>query len=333
MQESKLIFIVSQPRSGSTLLQKLISNNDWVDTVSEPWLLLPFLSLLRSDLELVEAKFIYKLAADGIADYLKKRDIENDYKRALKSFILNLYKVKNENQYFIDKTPRYYEILPDIIELFPNARFIILKRNPFASLNSMLSTWARNRLEYKYLRSFYRDFLNAPFLIQEFCDKYGDKSNVKILKYEDLAQNPEKEIKLIYDWLGIPFSKNALNLTNNKKTLGIYGDDVYKNEPLSAVSDKGITTWQIELKKSKALGLFFSEYKRYLSENFLARYGYPQIDFSARKAVLRRNDFDKLLQNIEADGSEGQISLKKRVKDLFELCFKRRLGAHRGVRH
>ena len=160
--ESKLIFLVSQPRSGSTLLQKLVSNNELVDTVSEPWLLLPLLSIYKPDL--INAEYNYPVSIKGFFDYLQKKGNENEFRQEYKKLILSLYKVKDSPQFFIDKTPRYYEMLPEIMQLFPNAKYLILKRNPFASLQSMLSTWSNGKIDYKLFMTFYRDFLAAPFL-------------------------------------------------------------------------------------------------------------------------------------------------------------------------
>src|SRR3990172_3386954 len=142
IEESKLIFIISQPRAGSTLLQKLISNNEMVDTVSEPWLLLPLLHNYKP--ELIRAKYNSKLAIEGFTDYLKKKRLNGLFKMELKRLILELYTVNKKEQYFIDKTPRNYEILPEIIEFFPKAKFIVLKRDLFASLASMFSIWGQN---------------------------------------------------------------------------------------------------------------------------------------------------------------------------------------------
>ena len=69
MDEKKLIFIISQPRSGSTLLQSLLSNNDFVATTSEPWILIPFLSFLKGDTKL-NANF--KLTKNAIIDFPSK---------------------------------------------------------------------------------------------------------------------------------------------------------------------------------------------------------------------------------------------------------------------
>ncbi|WP_189477523.1 sulfotransferase [Halioglobus pacificus] len=40
MEQTELIFLISQPRSGSTLTQRLIATHEEVFTRSEPWLML-----------------------------------------------------------------------------------------------------------------------------------------------------------------------------------------------------------------------------------------------------------------------------------------------------
>src|SRR5690606_14954149 len=103
MIEEKLLFIISQPRSGSTLTQKLLSNNPLVDTVSEPWLLLPLLSIYRPDL--VDAKYNYPNALKAFFDYLEKRGTAEVFRTGIKRLILELYSVREGSKYFIDKSP------------------------------------------------------------------------------------------------------------------------------------------------------------------------------------------------------------------------------------
>ena len=48
-------------------------------------------------------------------------------------------------KYFVDKTPRYVVISPEIVELFPDARFVFLLRNPLAIISSIIETWGTGR--------------------------------------------------------------------------------------------------------------------------------------------------------------------------------------------
>lgn len=296
MDESKLIFIISQPRSGSTLLQKLISNNDLVDTVSEPWLLLPLLGIYTPGL--INAKYNYPVALKGFFDYLQKKNAAEEFKAELKKLVLNLYKVSDSKHFFVDKTPRYYEILPQMLEMFPAAKFLVLKRNPFASLSSMLSTWSNGKVDYQMFGSFYRDFLVAPFNIQEFCKKNAGNPNVFEVKYEDLVAQPQIAVKNIYEWLTIPFDINVLNFEGNDKVKGIFGDDVYKKEPLSEIKSSLSDSWRKDL-SNKEIENLYSDYQNYLTPGFIREYGYSTEEFKSASSLFKKNAFTEYIETLK----------------------------------
>lgn len=317
IDESKIIFIVSQPRAGSTLVQKLMSNNDIVDTVSEPWLLLPLLSIYKP--EILKAKFNYNQALDAFFDYLNKKNIRDEFKTDYKRMILNMYRVSNVGQYFIDKTPRYYEILPEIYDLFPNAKFLILKRDPFASLYSMLTTWSNGQLRFSSLKNFYRDFLIAPYLIQEFIKNYPNLPNVKVVKYEEIVSNPEHEVKKLYDWLAIPFSPAVLSIADNRKVAGMFGDDAQKDQPLPSISAKSLDLWKATVFNNLELSYFFEQYQNYLTPEFLELYGYEPINFKRISLRFRRNLFKEFLFTVKLKNGQPPSFIDRIFKKILSM--------------
>src|SRR6516165_4829830 len=46
---SNLIFLFSQPRAGSTLLQRILGRHPDIHTVAEPWIMLPSFYVMRPD--------------------------------------------------------------------------------------------------------------------------------------------------------------------------------------------------------------------------------------------------------------------------------------------
>ena len=48
MNKATPIFIISLPRSGSTLLQRILTSHESVASASEPWLLLPLIEMIGS---------------------------------------------------------------------------------------------------------------------------------------------------------------------------------------------------------------------------------------------------------------------------------------------
>ena len=320
MKEENLIFIISQPRAGSTMLQKLISNNDAVATSSEPWLLFPFALFERPDL--IEAKYNSDVAYRGYSDFIEKNNLNSFLEEQLKSTILSIYgKAKGDHKYFLDKTPRYYEILPQIYRWFPEAKFFVLKRNPFAVLSSMIHTWSNGRINLEILKSFKRDYLEAPGLIQSFLDEYGENSNVYEIFYESLLATPQETTKKMYEWLEIEYVDNHLNFTDNKKTEGIFGDEVYeikrdedyKHIPTIRSKDK----WKNGL-KNKELKNFMNGYNRYLGHDFISKYGYDSLNLEYTKNEYEEF-FNLNIHSNKSDQSEMPLGLWGRVMRKLRL--------------
>lgn len=266
--EEKLIFLVSQPRSGSTMLQAVLSNNSYINTSSEFWLLLPFLYNQNSNNRIKE-KYNEIIAYDALNDFLDKGNLQRYFTNELKEFLLKIYsslKNNNEVRYVLDKTPRYYLILPDIIELFPNAKIILLKRNPIDVMNSVIRTWSIKKIN--TLLNSKKDFLEAPFLIHNFIEKNKNNPNLYSLKYEDYIKKPIETSKDIYQWLNLPFKEKFLEFNDNTKIYGKYGD------PTGVKKHKKPTI----IEQKEHLKPFFKKlikgYEAYLGNEFLHNYGY-----------------------------------------------------------
>lgn len=258
-KEENLIFIVSQPRSGSTYLQNLLSNNNETNTCSESWLLLNFANQFKPDL--FKAKFDNQSAVDAFKGYLEKYP-EINFSKLQREFLLNLYQpMFNGFNFVIDKTPRYWEILNEIVKLFPKSKVIILKRNPSDVIKSMIATWEIKSLD--RLNYFRRDILIAPKIIQSFCSIHKDNPNVYVIKYEDLIKEKKKEVRKIYDWIGVDYVDDVIDVSNNSKFKGKYGDP-YQNSKQKAEKKELIQEFRN----------FLLGYNYYLGMSFLAGYGY-----------------------------------------------------------
>ena len=266
MKEENLIFIISQPRSGSTYLQNLLSNNPETNTCSEPWLLLNFVNQLKP--ELVKSKVDNELAIGAFNNYLKKYP-NYKHQKFLKKYLLSLYKPLSENYLFVvDKTPRYWEILDEIIELFPKSKIIILHRNPIDVIKSIVKTWGLKT--FKELNLFRRDLLYAPKKLHAFCNKHKDNKHVYSITYEKLKANTHLETEKLYKWIGIPYNDLVIDITGNDKYKGEYGDPFQNSEDNYLVTKKKLQVKTIP----KNLEKLISGYGEFLGKDFLNAYGY-----------------------------------------------------------
>ena len=104
-----LIFLISQPRSGSTLLQMILAGNHEIATTSEPWIALQPLFALHH--ERFQATYNAELARTATENFLRAIDVDKDYYRKQVAFFLSgIYNAalkKQGKKFFLDKTPRY----------------------------------------------------------------------------------------------------------------------------------------------------------------------------------------------------------------------------------
>lgn len=230
------IFILSLPRSGSTLLQRILSVHPEISSVSEPWLLLPFFYALEREGSFTEYshtaaqaalnEFIEKLP-NGLSDYY---DAINDASSALYAKVAS-----GGSRYFIDKTPRYSLISNHLIRAFPDAKFIFLWRNPLSVLASINETWGEGHwLPYGYKIDLYAGFDR----LFDACQEAKDRS--VIVNYEKLVKDPEAEVRRICSYLDIPYTSALVRDFSTTVFSGRFGDPTgvkkYTNISSSPVS-------------------------------------------------------------------------------------------------
>ena len=173
-----LIFIISQPRAGSTLLQRMLSGHPDIATAAEPWLLLHPLYGLRQ--HGIQAEYNSQWAFKAVRAFLAEHaDGAETYRDGLRAFAATVYGAalaRQGKRIFLDKTPRYYFIIPELRTLFPQASVILLLRNPLAVLHSILTTWVKG--DWPRLAQHAADLRVAPVRIADAIQTQGDAAIV-----------------------------------------------------------------------------------------------------------------------------------------------------------
>jgi hypothetical protein len=234
------IFIFSLPRSGSTLLQKIIASSEMVSTSAEPWILLPLLYSQKE--EGTVSEYSHKKAVLALND-VKQRLLDNSKKfdDILVEFILSIYEgLSNPNsKYFLDKTPRYYLIIEEISNIFPNAKFIFLFRNPLSQLNSKLDT---HNGRFKTLYGDSVDILYGPNLLEAGYGKLQKKS-IKIV-YSELINNTQTTIEKLNDYLDIQIDTSIVSNLSKVQLEGSMGDPKLMSNASDKISNDSLNKWK-----------------------------------------------------------------------------------------
>ena len=96
----KPVFLFSMPRSGSTLIQRVLSSHKEIATVSEPWLLLPLIYSLKQDGSYTE--FNHRVMTNAISELINELpNGRSDYYEQINKFAIGIYTglIKNNEKY------------------------------------------------------------------------------------------------------------------------------------------------------------------------------------------------------------------------------------------
>jgi hypothetical protein len=198
MEESNLIFLFSLPRSGSTLLQRMLANCEAISTNGESALMLPL--LFRKTGLPFYAAYNVQVFERGINDLVSLFEHSwDDYNECLSEFALSLYAkaLGPKENFFLDKTPRYSLIAPELVSLFPKAKYIFLWRDPVRVVDSCIRTlwsykWTPSRLQ-----------IDLDVGVKKLCDAAQILgSDAFHLKYEELVVKPQEIIDPLIEWMG-----------------------------------------------------------------------------------------------------------------------------------
>ncbi len=237
-QGTQIVFLLSLPRSGSTLLQRLLAAHPEIATNSEGWLALPLLYALRQ--EGVDAEYGHRAAAVAIgelSEQLPRGRLE--YLEASRDLLVRLYgSAADGRRYFLDKTPRYHLIADELVELFAEAKLILLWRNPLAIAASLIDSWNGGNWN---LDVHAIDLFGGLAALTETSVTVGERA--LSIRYEDLVNDPEREVARATDWLGL---EQLSPFPGAVPSLGSLGDHQGVAQ-YSGVSTEPLDKWQTTL--------------------------------------------------------------------------------------
>lgn len=262
-------FLLSLPRSGSTLLERVLAQNPGIHAVGEPWISLMFPYALRKEGSHAEySHSSFTLAMNHFVSLLPGK--ESDYYAEAGEMIRRLQQkiAGSDTPYFLDKTPRYHLILNELIAMFPDAKFIVLYRNPLAVAASIIETGKHGVFRFGGNEI---DLYKGPAALVAFVQKHSEA--VLALKYEDFVQNPLDEYNRIMKFLELPTVTQVDLPQKSSVTEAPLGDKTgvaaYKSISTTSV-DKWVKTFNNPIRRRWA-----RDYLSFLGED-LQKMGYSK---------------------------------------------------------
>lgn len=205
----RLAFLIGPPRSGSTLLARMLGAHPAIHAPPEPHLLTPLAHLgyyarvERADYDPIIAEAAIRELVGALPHG------EADYLEALRAYTDALYGrllERSGRSLLLDKTPAYALVLDFASRLYPDARYLVLTRHPLAVWSSYVESFfdgdpevahRHNPLLERYVPAIARFVREARVPLHR-------------VRYEDLVRGPGPELERICAFLGVPFEPSMI---------------------------------------------------------------------------------------------------------------------------
>ncbi len=198
------IFVLGQPRTGTTLIERIISSHSQVHSSGE---LQQFGMAVRRLSEHTDPRRFSK--------QLFESALELDCAKVGAVYMESTQRVQGDTPRFVDKLPQNYFYIPMILKALPNARIVHLTRDPmdacFASYKQLfadaylhsydLEEMARHHCRYRRLMATWRERFPGRFLD---------------ISYEETVSDLELNARRLIDFLGLPWEDACLRFHEQK---------------------------------------------------------------------------------------------------------------------
>ncbi len=218
------IFILGMPRSGTSLVEQILSGHSKVYAAGE----LDAMALA-----------VRKHALSQPQKSMPRLN-KSVLKTIRESYIKDINALPSDRGIITDKMPLNFKWISIIRAIFPDAPILHLKRHPMAVCFSNFRYFFQSHgMRYSNdLMDIGRYYLAYDELMQRHMADYGDA--ITTIDYEALTQNPKQHIETLLKTLGLEWQDACLNIEKNKRSV----KTVSNVQIRSSIYTKSSEEWQ-----------------------------------------------------------------------------------------
>jgi hypothetical protein len=287
------VFVVGCPRSGTTLLQRMLDNHPQLTVANDTHFITRAVkTTLRRDPnpqmkpDFLEAVLNYRRTYRmGLEDVdIQHAATDSDTYAEFVSKLYNLRGARQNKPFSGEKTPDYCRQIPELHTLFPGSRFIHIVRDGRDTTLSTLG-WATETKGPGKWGLWKGDPVGTCALWWRWQVGTGDRDGrtlpagqYRSLRYEDLVSNPQAELREITGLLTLPYSEDMVNYHTGK---------MQKKSGLSAKSAwlppvQGLRDWREDM-SPEDISVFEN-----IAGDLLSHFGYECLGHRTMPSVTRR---------------------------------------------
>ena len=204
------ILIVSIPRSGSTLVEQILASHPDVEGANE-------IKDMTHVIDEETARRHSALSPSAFPLWVPDASAE-DWQRMGRDYLARTARWRERKPRFTDKSLVTWYLVGAALAMMPASRAIIVRRDPVETcLGCFRQCFSENSgfaCSMDELADYCIDFLR---LTRFWLGKYPDR--VMDLQYESLVAEPEREVRRMLDFCGLPFDPACLDFHTTARTV------------------------------------------------------------------------------------------------------------------
>lgn len=198
------IFIVGMPRSGTTLLSRVVGNHSNVADAGE---LADFGRQLRWAVNHCTPAYPDSVALDRLATI--------DFAELGQRYLQQTQWRAGDKPFYIDKLPANWALAGLIARALPHAPILCMARDPMDVCFSNFRAMFGDSYPYSYeLDSLGRHYRNHRKVLEHWQAAFPER--ILELPYQDLVENAEGTARRIFDFCGLAFEPGCADVTRNR---------------------------------------------------------------------------------------------------------------------
>lgn len=253
------LFIVGVPRSGTTLLSRLLGSHPEV-TISPETHYFPrhyeetSAALLRSpseawsfwdellDDDYIQAFELTPQERARLRDWWEEHGGPTSHRLILEG-LLRTWAKRHQASRWGEKTPRHHEYVPQIKDLFPTAQIIYVVRDPRdVALSLRKVPWGTDNLVQALAR-----WARYEELAQAYTDRWPDTFHE--VRYEDILDEPASSLRTLCEAINLPFRETMLTFHKEQPSSFDPEGEPWKKRALGPIDPSNQMKWRDEMSK------------------------------------------------------------------------------------
>ena len=205
------IFIVGMPRAGSTLVEQILASHPLIEGTAELPDLHALATALAADSRLEPKSLLYLDRLEGLSV---------EQLRELGGLYLERTRIQRRagRPFFVDKMPSNWAHIGFIKLILPNAKIIDVRRHPlacgFSNYKQLFGRGQEFSYDLAHIGSYYRHYV----AVMAHFDLVAPRAVYRVI-HEQLVMQPEKEIRRLLDYIGVPFDEACVRFHETQRSV------------------------------------------------------------------------------------------------------------------